>query len=93
MIGGAVGLANLVRDAEVWLLRLTVMVHLDAGGTGALRLVCYLNFTLADLNSRCIVLASLARSAFFIVRDRGQPFGRAVLLLLVALRDTHSVTL
>ena len=55
LIGCGTGLTDLIRDPEVWLLRLR-MVHLDGGRSWALSLVCYLNLALADLNSRCVLV-------------------------------------
>ena len=52
---------------------MALLVHLDRGGAGALSLVCDLNLTPADLNSRRRILL-LTRSAFLLGGDRRQPF-------------------
>ena len=70
------------------ILCLLALVHLNRRGPGTLRLVCDLNLSLSDLNSRCGVLVLALPIIFLLVRDGRQPLARAV--LLVAFRHAHA---
>ena len=85
----AVGLADLIRDAQMLVLGRLALIHLNRGRPGTLRLVCDLYLSFSDLNSRCGVLI-LPLPVLLIVRDGRQPLTGSV-LLLVTLGHTHGI--
>ena len=84
-----VGLAYLIRDAQMLVLCRLALIHLNGGRPGTLRLVCDLYLSFSDLNSRCGVRV-LPLPVLLLVRDGRQPLTRSV-LLLVALGHAHTV--
>ena len=89
--------AHLVCYAQVLLilrLLLLLLVHLDGGGTRALRLIHDLDLALPNLNRVRVAVLRLGRSHFFLARDRREPLARAARILLhVPLRHGHRITL
>ena len=91
VINGCRGLSDLVRHSQVRL-GILPLIHLDRRRPWALGLVCDLYLTFANLYRSCIVLSRY--SSLLVVRHLRKPLARStILLLIVSLRDAHSVAL